>query len=486
MKKVLLNMSILITLLFSLSTLIFAAENSIVPHPVQYSITTYDKKAKNCSAIFTDLENNKAIIGNCENCVCMGELANLDYKQGDIISANICIHDNAFCREDRFKIEGSLTEINIDFHPCIPKYEIYLSIIPYTKDNKLSNSKDLLYLKEDDILILDGMDIIKRNDCDFEGWQSYFKIIKPNGEKNNPFGIRSIDIPKLNQGDIYKIKFQNLFIEESSDYRSQRSNYSTYINNIFKGDLVRRGTQNLFYVGTYSISSWLGRENTQYFEEEKYMLDLKFLDNNIAIEPEFKVTNKAEHIMIGIANKSLFWSIGTFIISIIAIFITSFLAIKSINNSVKLFNIELKNKKEYDEKVQKDLLRSVRTQLRCIERDIGGHQKELNKTPPIIPSYDITHVDANYYITNIRSEIKGHETEILKETIILLSNKIKNINRLLHLAQEFDSSNIDDTTLNPHVNELKSKKYKYHKHLMIFVEDIGKDIKQILYSKLIK
>ena len=76
MKKVLLNMSILITLLFSLSTLIFAAENSIVPHPVQYSITTYDKKAKNCSAIFTDLENNKAIIGNCEYCVCMGELAN--------------------------------------------------------------------------------------------------------------------------------------------------------------------------------------------------------------------------------------------------------------------------------------------------------------------------------------------------------------------------------------------------------------------------
>jgi len=176
------------------------------------------------------------------------------------------------------------------------------------------------------------------------------------------------------------------------------------------------------------------------------------------------------------------WNELNLLVLIVAL-VSMLVSVASIIVSVILHNKELNDKKRYHKNIQKDLVKSIETQLRIIGQNIYGHKEELDKDPPIIPSYDIHLLNADFYLTNLRSKIEYYETETLKEAIIKASNKTRNINRLLHLAQDFDSHVNDNTTKNPHVTEIKEQNYKYHFHLERLLKIIREDVNDILYHK---
>ncbi|MDP3698157.1 MAG: hypothetical protein Q8R47_01080 [Nanoarchaeota archaeon] len=344
-----------------------------------------------------------------------------------------------------------------------------------------SSSQDLLDLKEDDILRLNRIDVTDSDNCELPGWVIKLNIIKPNGEKNNPFGISEINIPVLLNGQKYSLVFDKTVYIDFNGFKTPTSKYLIYSDDKpTKESFNYRGTQQLSYEGTWSISAGLSRDiESDKVQEENNPITVFFKDENLWVEPDFKVSDKSVHIERRNQRVDFWANIAVIILAVLAIIYSR----KQLLKSVELFEKEQEQKKKDEEDIQKDLLRSIETQLRCIHRDILGHQEELNKNPPVVPSYDITHLDANYYITNLRSKIAEYETEILKETIILLSNKIKNINRLLQLAQEYDSNIDSNTLLNPHVREIKTSNYKYHKHLDNLIKKVRNDVNNILLHK---
>jgi len=234
----------------------------------------------------------------------------------------------------------------------------------------------------------------------------------------------------------------------------------------------------LFPPGIWEVNPSLTLKNSSQNVSGGARYGIVNLGNSFEI-PTFKVIPKSEIENQETARKTLNFNK----ISSVLTFIGIMVAVIGILISVFLFTKEIKNKKKLDNGIQKNLLESIETQLRCIDRDIHGHQEEFNKNPSTIPSYDISTLDPNMYITNLYSRLNNKETEILKERLILIRNKVSNVNRLLHLAQEYDSKTSSDTTKNPHVIELKNEGYKYHKHLKRLIEDARDDLKQFIYSK---
>lgn len=327
--------------------------------------------------------------------------------------------------------------------------------------------------KEGDILILDSIEIINEGTCEYP--ESIFNIsINPKVETlNRPFQYK-FELPALDSKDTFSLYLSDI----SYDYSEvSKFLYQEYTDNF--GNKFTSGGMKLFPPGIWEVNPSLTLKNSSQNVSSGARYGIVNLGNSFEI-PTFNVIPKSEIENQETARKSLnFNKIGSALT-----FIGIMVAVIGILISVVLFNKEIKNKKKLDDGIQKNLLESIETQLRCVDRDIQGHQEEFNKNPPTIPSYDISTLDPNMYITNLRSRLNNKETGILKERLILIRNKVSNINRLLHLAQEYDSKISSDTTKNPHIIELKDEEYKYHKHLKKLIEATRENLKQFTDSKL--
>jgi len=158
------------------------------------------------------------------------------------------------------------------------------------------------------------------------------------------------------------------------------------------------------------------------------------------------------------------------------------LAVVAIYVSIHIARNQSKKERERQEEIQTDLLKSIETRLRTIHQSVNGHKKELSKNPPTIPSYFLVPLDANFYLTNLRFKIRGHETENLKEWLIHVSEKITNINRLIELAQDLSSVQSLGTDKNPHVKEIKDQNYKYYKDLEHLISQLRRELIKIQYE----
>lgn len=445
------------------------------PYPVSYDIKTYGTTSENCSIKFTNTNTKIRTDANCELCKCVGDLANIGAREGDLISAEICIYEEDFCQFDKFNLGNEPFSKIYDVAPCQPEYELVFELEILSREDKRikSQSQDFLDLKEDDYLHLNRVDIINKNNCNLKDWVINLYVIKPNGEKDNPFGIGKVYPPIINKNEKYSIIFSNFVIQRSGDKKVEFSNYSlTSEDSKFNESNIYRGTQQLSQEGVWEIGAWLSRkESSVRFEEYNNWIELWFSDNGNLIEPTFKVSDKSIHN----ERESQLWQ---FLFNFSANIVTIILAFVAIIISIYLFNYEMRLRKEEDYEIQKDMLNSIETQLRCIDRDITGHREEFKKTPPIIPSYSVHSLNTDFYITKLKSKIGNKETEVLKECMLLIRNNISTINRLLNLAQDY---NVKAGT-NPHLNELMNNTYYLDLERLISI--VRKDLREILSREL--
>jgi hypothetical protein len=142
--------------------------------------------------------------------------------------------------------------------------------------------------------------------------------------------------------------------------------------------------------------------------------------------------------------------------------------------SVQIFKKQDENEISKQEKSQLDLLKT----FECVENEVRlaveGHCEELHKNKQI-PSYFIPSFSAMDYITKLDTNIKNIRTDIFKQLLIKIENKIENINRLVYLAQE-SSTYRKDASLDRLIKELKQKSY-YQDLIDLFHEKPWQELK---------
>ena len=148
-------------------------------------------------------------------------------------------------------------------------------------------------------------------------------------------------------------------------------------------------------------------------------------------------------------------------IDIISILIMSIIGIATILIQIELAKKEDRRKIKEEERKQQQILKSLEVMQHEIGLAMKGHLEELNKTPPIIPSYFIPPVNHFFYISNLNSIIKNKDTYILKRVLMKLDHKINSINRLVELAQNCES-NGQNAIKRDLIAELKKENAYYH------------------------
>ena len=149
----------------------------------------------------------------------------------------------------------------------------------------------------------------------------------------------------------------------------------------------------------------------------------------------------------------------------------------SILSQFLLVRWRIKKQKEDEKEKQKDIITSLSTLTKVIKEDIKGHKKIIKNH--IIPSYFISSIPSNFYITSIKSHLNGNETRKLKECLIKAQHKIENINRLISLAQEAHTLS-DKGTWMVLLMEIKDNDFKYHKHLSQLINQINSELEKLM------
>ncbi|MFA5887700.1 MAG: hypothetical protein WC852_03245 [Candidatus Nanoarchaeia archaeon] len=293
---------LLAPIVYSAHSVIAEIQGSTLDYSADYKLTAFGEIATNCSVNFTNIKNNKTKFVECPNCFCFKDLQGLGLQEESILKTNSCIYNGMFCRIDLEKMSGGfIIDQTIEIRPCILKYRVIFSFVSLKKEDptKQSKSQDILYLKEDDILKIDRIDVVKEDNCSAENFEIRFNMNFPNGEKNNPFGIGAIPIPRLEKGQIYSLVASGEYYDQFGDYWFKMTNYSTSISGKETGkQLHYRGTQDLFFTGAWSINAWLDTVNwAPYFNDKAYVVGIYFRDKPNNRESTFKVTSKGEHIM---------------------------------------------------------------------------------------------------------------------------------------------------------------------------------------------
>lgn len=147
--------------------------------------------------------------------------------------------------------------------------------------------------------------------------------------------------------------------------------------------------------------------------------------------------------------------------------------VKLESNNVHLQEQNIKEQKEKELGIQEDIIQSISILIKVIENNIKGHKDELNEVPPRVPTYFISQIPVDLYITQLQSQLNEVKTKELKEHILFAQNKIETINRVVTLAQE---AVIHDKgrAFNRLVRELKKEEFNYYTSLESEIENIKK------------
>ncbi|MBI2663421.1 hypothetical protein HYX15_02710 [Candidatus Woesearchaeota archaeon] len=353
----------------------------------------------------------------------------------------------------------------LSFDERCNEFDIFIHIKAFDEKNFEELSEyQLPDFKEGDSIRIWRLTVINNGNCISDNQTINMNIKSPEREIEGAFCLYSLKIPPINPGETYSIYYSNISSKVIGNTKIYGPVYDDSQNNTIDGLCE----VNLDSVGLWTINTYLEPGGGSY--------GFSFLDdNNFGGNRNFKVRDKLEVNTLKQQQRTLFLSFW-------AIFITGMVGIGTILTQYFVTKLQIKDKKEKDNSIQDDLLKSIETQLRLISRSVNGQKKLLNANPTVIPSYFISELDKNFYITNIRSKVKNHDTEILKEWIGLVSDKILNINRLVQLSQEFYSTESYDITNNPYVKELKDKDYKYHTDLEYLIKKLREELNKIRYQ----
>ena len=304
-------------------------------------------------------------------------------------------------------------------------------------------------LKQGDELWIDKLEIFNKEKTRSTESTFYFNIMPKEGQItqifSSNFGEYIIKIPPLNPKEEYVLVY---------DYET--STYNTYLNG-----KQTNGTFGHWRIDLYKGGEWIIVEKTEGLSAYTSIINGGW-DNKlllVQVNPLVKI--------FGLYKDDL-KDLLLIILAMGGIFVPYF-----------IYKKELKNKKEYDLGIQRDLLNSVGIILNDIEKGSEAHKKNLNKKPSIVPSFFLHLLDSNFYIPRIQHMINEHETKKLKDLIIQTSNKIYDINNLIQLAQNFDSRVNTDTRKNQHVIELKRDNFKYHSHLENLMKELKTELNNI-------
>lgn len=143
----------------------------------------------------------------------------------------------------------------------------------------------------------------------------------------------------------------------------------------------------------------------------------------------------------------------------------------------------------HERKIQLNLLRSLYQHLDTIKRDAPAQYNFLisqNK----IPSWTITNLDLNYYLSHINHKLKKEGfsfefvcTRELKQQIINIVNKLNNINNLYSLMYTSISQGTRSAlaVVESHKHELSL--VPYYKDLDDFINKSQKELRNILKKR---
>jgi len=103
-------------------------------------------------------------------------------------------------------------------------------------------------------------------------------------------------------------------------------------------------------------------------------------------------------------------------------------------------------------------LKSLMMHLNFIKESAKGHEKHVKSKNLPFPSWSIANIDLNFYLTNIKSQVRKERcfyhisTNRLKKELIAIYEKINNINFLWR--RELDKPNSSDLKINTYYSDL--------------------------------
>lgn len=356
---------------------------------------------------------------------------------------------------------------------CSPNFDVLMEFKSLSRDLIPSPAQNRLDFREDDILVLNRMDIVNKNGCNDEEWVANVEFINPQNNEEFGFGMGNLYIPPLEINDSYSLVFNKIATRKFGDTDFRVSNYSIFVNNNFVNYTTEnRGTHELSIVGTYTINVYIHpKQDVENIRNPKYSQKVYVKEGNVYLtQPYFKVTDKTSHIERDLQYQNIFLGLIVAGIAIFGIIITAFFSDRQIRTATNLFKKEIELRAKHELEVQLDLLRSLETQIRCIDRDMTKHVEKIKKGK--LAYLDVTELDSKYYATTLRLKIKNHETELLKEVLILIENSVKKINELLGTAKA-----VGETPKNPHYPALLAE----FKELERFIKLARRDINKVLY-----
>lgn len=140
-------------------------------------------------------------------------------------------------------------------------------------------------------------------------------------------------------------------------------------------------------------------------------------------------------------------------------------------------------------KTQLNLLRSLYQHLDTIKRDAPAQYRFLIREKKI-PSWTITNLDLNYYLSHINHQIKKEGlsfeficTRDLKQQIINVVNKLNNINNLYSLMYLAIAQGTDSAQAMVTVHKKELIEVPYYKGLDDFINSAQKELNKILKKK---
>jgi hypothetical protein len=275
------------------------------------------------------------------------------------------------------------------------------------------------YYNEDDSIRIENIFVENEGSCSSENSTIKYLLNTPDNRSIDAFCTYYIKIPSLKQNETYYITYVNTTFLKFNNIGSYRDYYMDSQNKTL--ELCR--TQ-LDVTGIWKVSSELDPLQTWGWSIKSG----RWLYNG-----EFKVRDQLEILSMEQQERNIaisYWAIGiTAIMGFVSIFIQIWLARQ-----------EDKRRENEDRLKQKQILRSLEAPINEVEVALNGHKELLNKN--IVPSYFIPSIDYQYYVSQLNSYVefgvknkKMKPTYALKQSLIKLENKIKNINRIIELAQ---------------------------------------------------
>lgn len=257
------------------------------------AVKLFDSCEKESIISIYNQELNKSKSIDCHNCQCAVKLMRgLDYTNAsEVLNIKACLKEyegNGSCNANyNYPVSYVLNNSNVDINispECKPDYIIQLDAVPYIDETlkEKSDFKNIMALKEDEVLLIEKIYVLNDNDCNFGGWTVEIKILDSTGLELLPATAREVDIPILGKNQAYILDFNKRdFRVFGPSQHLYYTNYRTTIKGLNETLTNFSGIIPLSSVGVYEINGYLKRHGDTitwipYFEENNYTVRLMF------------------------------------------------------------------------------------------------------------------------------------------------------------------------------------------------------------------